>query len=89
MNQWKLILILIDVQYLQNVVFYFDKGLNDQMHSSSDVHHLIKISTPSKIFHSPSTTGDFLASSAPLCHLETLMSDISRGFLAYRYRIFL
>ena len=31
-----LILILTDAQYLQNVDFYFEKCLNDQMHSSSD-----------------------------------------------------
>ena len=42
-----LILILIDVQYLQINVFYFEKGLNGQMHFSSDPHHLIKKSTPS------------------------------------------
>ena len=34
-----LILILIDVQYLQNVVFSFEKGLNVQNHSLSDSHH--------------------------------------------------
>ena len=54
-----LISILIDVQYLQNDVFYFKKGLNGQMHSPSDAHHLIKKSTPSKISHSPSTRGEF------------------------------
>ena len=34
-----LILILINVEYLQNVVFNFQKG---QTHSSSDSHHPIK-----------------------------------------------
>ena len=46
-----LISILIDVQILidlQKDVFYLEKGLNGQMHSSSDAHHLIKKSTPSK-----------------------------------------
>ena len=38
-----LILILIDVQYLQNVVFNFEKGLNGQNYSSSDFHRHIKI----------------------------------------------
>ena len=52
-----LILILIDVQYLQNDVFYFEKGLKGQMQSSPDAHHLIKKPTPSKISCSPSTTG--------------------------------
>ena len=42
-----LILILIDFQYLQNVVFSFVKGLNGQMHYSSDSNHPIK-KTPAK-----------------------------------------
>ena len=50
-----LISILIDVQYLQNDGVYFEKGLNGQMHSSKDAHHLIRKSTPSKISYSPST----------------------------------
>ena len=37
-----LILILTDVQYSQNVVFDFEKGLNVQNHSLSDSHHPIK-----------------------------------------------
>ena len=37
------ILILIDVQYLQKVVFSFEKDLNDQNHSSSGSRHPIKI----------------------------------------------
>ena len=45
------ILILINVQYLQNVVFSFEKGLNGQNYSSSDFHHLIKKSH-TKISHS-------------------------------------
>ena len=38
-----LILILIDVQYLQNVVFSFEKGSNGQNHSSSGSHHHINL----------------------------------------------
>ena len=34
-----LILILIDVQYLQNAVFSFEKGSNRQNHFSSGSHH--------------------------------------------------
>ena len=34
-----LILVLIDIQYMQNVVFSFEKGSNGQNHSSSDSHH--------------------------------------------------
>ena len=36
-----LILILVNVQYVQNVVFSFDKGLNGQDHSSG-CHHPMK-----------------------------------------------
>ena len=48
----KLILILINVQYLQNVVFSFEKGLNVQMHSSSYSNHPIK-NPPRKFSISP------------------------------------
>ena len=37
-----LILILIDVQCLQNVVFSFEKGLNGQNHTSAGSHDPIK-----------------------------------------------
>ena len=37
-----LILIVIDVQYLQNVVLRFEEGSNGQNHSSSNTYHLIK-----------------------------------------------
>ena len=37
-----LILILINVQYLQNVVFSFEKGSNGQSHTLSDSYHLIQ-----------------------------------------------
>ena len=46
-----LILILIDVQYLQNVAFSMKKGSNFWNHSSSDSPHPIKKSQPSKIFY--------------------------------------
>ena len=41
-TQVMLILILIDVQYLQNVVLSLEKGSDDQNHSSSDSLQLIK-----------------------------------------------
>ena len=41
-TQVMLILILIDVQYLQNIACGFEKGSNGQNHSSSGSHHLIK-----------------------------------------------
>ena len=50
-TQVMLILILINVQYLQDVVFDFEKGLNGQNHSWPDSHHPIKKS-PTKIPHS-------------------------------------
>ena len=43
-----LILILIDVQYLQKLVFSFEKGSNVQNHSVSDSHHSIKKFPPAK-----------------------------------------
>ena len=43
-----LILILMNVKYLQNVVFSFEKGLNGQNHSSSGSHHPIEKSPPAK-----------------------------------------
>ena len=46
-----LILVLIDVQYLRNVVFSFEKGLNGQIYSSSDSHYLIKKLPPAKILN--------------------------------------
>ena len=43
-----LILVLIDVQYIQNLVCSIEKSLNCQNHSSSDSHHPIT-HTPRKI----------------------------------------
>ena len=37
-----LTLILIDLQYEQNVVLNFENGSNDQNHSSSDSHNATK-----------------------------------------------
>ena len=53
-----LILILINVQYLQIVLFSFEKGLNDQKYSSSDSHQPIK--------QSPSRQQSFFFLSHPL-----------------------
>ena len=44
--------ILIDDQYVQNVVLSFEKSSNGQNHSSSDSHHPTK-KIPSKIYRSP------------------------------------
>ena len=48
-----LILILMNVKYLQNVVFSFEKGLNGQNHSSSGSHNSIEKSPPAKFPISP------------------------------------
>ena len=48
-----LILISVNVQCLQNVVFSFQKGSNSQDHSSSDSHNPIKKLLYSKIFNCP------------------------------------
>ena len=40
--QIKLLLILIDLQYVQNVILNFEKGSNGQKHSSSDSHNTTK-----------------------------------------------
>ena len=47
-KQVMLNLILIDVQYLQKVVFSFEKGSNHQNHCSSGSHYPVK-NSPSKI----------------------------------------
>ena len=47
-TQVMLILILINVQYLQNVVFSFGKGLSGKNHSLSDSHHPVEKSPPDK-----------------------------------------
>ena len=61
-----LILILIDVQYLQNLVFSFEKGSNVQKHSLSDSHPSI-IKFPQQNFLFP-YWGYFLA--YPLTYSE-------------------
>ena len=53
-----LIFILINVQYLQNVVFSSEKRLNGQNHYSSGSHHPNQKIPPAK-FPTPSTGGDF------------------------------
>ena len=50
-----LILILIDIQYLQNIGFSFGKKLNVQNHLS-DFHHLIK-NFPQQNFPLPHNAG--------------------------------
>ena len=55
-----LILILIDAQYLQNIVFSFEKGSNGQIDFSSGFHHPIK-NPPAKFPIPPPT---------PECYLE-------------------
>ena len=52
-----LILIFIDVQYIQNVVFSFQKGSNGLNDSSLDFYHPSKKIPPAKFFVS---FGEFL-----------------------------
>ena len=52
-----LILILLDAQYLQKVIFSFEKGLNSQNHSSSGSQHPIKKFTPVKFSNPPNGGG--------------------------------
>ena len=47
-----LILISINVQYLQNIAFSFEKGSSGQDHSFSDSHHP-KGKSPIQIYHPP------------------------------------
>ena len=54
----QVMLILVDVQYLRNVVFCFEKGLNGQKHSSSDFKHPVEKSPPAK-FLIPPNWGNF------------------------------
>ena len=48
-----LILISVDVQCLQNVVFSFEKGSNGQNHLPSGSDHPIKIPPPPEKFPNP------------------------------------
>ena len=68
-----LFLILIDVQYSLKAVFSFEKGLNNQNHSSSGSLHWLKKSPSSKISDSPSHywgKGEIPPPPAPYCYLE-------------------
>ena len=49
------VLILIDVQHLQNVVFGFQKGSNGQNYSPSCSNHSIKKISPNQNFPFPPT----------------------------------
>ena len=70
-TQVMLILILINVQYLQNVLFSFEKSLNGQIHSPLDSHHQIKKVLSPHPF--PSTGGN----SSPLT-LNTIWITLNR-----------
>ena len=61
-----LILILINVQYLQIVVFSLKKGLNVQKQSSSDSHQSMKEPLSSqKIYHSSPYNNFWFSHSTP------------------------
>ena len=60
--QVKIIFGFIDVQYLQNVVLSFEKGLNGQNQSKTDFHHpLLKPLLSQKVPIAPAGRGDFPA----------------------------
>ena len=68
-----LILILIDVRYLQKAVFSFEKGMNFQNHSSSGSLHPIKKFSPVKfqiLPPPPHHWGEIYPSPTPYCFLE-------------------
>ena len=54
-TQFTAILISIDGQYSQSVVFRFEKGCDCQNHSSSDSHSQLKKSSPSNFLIAPHT----------------------------------
>ena len=58
-TQVMLVLILIDVHYSKKAVLSFEKGSNNQNHSSSDSHHLVKK------FHSKTSDSPPLRGSLP------------------------
>ena len=60
-----LILVLFDVQCLQNVVFCFEKGWNDQNPSCSGSHRPIKKFLPAKLLIPPPTPQCYLENPAP------------------------
>ena len=65
-----LILILINVQYLQKVVFRFEKGLNGQNHSSGS-HNLTTPLPPLQNFQfPPPLRGGIFPLPTPKCYLE-------------------
>ena len=67
-----LILILIEVQYLQKAVFTFEKGSNCQNHSSSSSRRLVKRSPPVNIPIPPLRRGIYTLPPPPLCPTLTL-----------------
>ena len=69
-----LILILIDVQYLQNLVSSIEKGSNLQNHSLSDLHHSIKKIPPTK-FPIPQLRGFSCLPLNTICKI-LMMGDI-------------
>ena len=74
-----LILILVDIQYLQNVVFSFEKDSNGQKHSSSDSHPPNKKIPPQQnVPFSPPLLGEF----PPSLPFKTIWNTLSNGVQA-------
>ena len=73
--------LLIDVQYLQKIVFCFEKGSNNQNRSSLGYHHPVKKSSLQNLrFHLPldPTHWEEFPSRTPYHYLET--SDLLGTF---------
>ena len=67
------ILILINVQYLQNVVFSFEKGSTSQTHSFSDSYHPIKKIFPLQNFPFPPMAGRISPTHYAICKTLVLI----------------
>ena len=77
------ILIIIDVQYLHNVVFGFEENWNGESHCSSDTHHPIKQSPQVKL-PIPPTVGKFLPTTFEN-YLENSARYIIIGLTGYNF----
>ena len=87
------IFVLIDVQYIQNVVFSFEKGSNGQNHSSSDLHQPIPpqqnfaSSLPLKVISKTLDKWSALATAYFICKHLIEISSVSTGMNDYNNRI--
>ena len=71
-----LILIFIEVQYSQNAVFSFEKGLNCQNHFSSGSHHLVQKFHQQNFQFPLLGRGDLPPTPTPYPIWKTLLMDV-------------